>query len=1092
MERKRVSVLIKALFLSSLMIVLTACGGGSTSQPTTEQPSGETIAALVKTPVTQEDLAISEEIISDTTANKVADWVPEMESSSTKSKVMGKVSYTSSVKILSQKVVSNGDNSNDWMVYDQSPLGATIKTVNDAQKGNIIKLTGDGIQNGYVIGYSFSKGSSWRDTTNTNIKWSMKYSEDFIIYVRVNTKEGYRYLFYTNSNKNYGESNYDKPHYIHNGLGIASNDGTWRTFSRDLNADLKRHQPSNEIISVDGFFVRGSGLIDDVELFSTNSEQTNDAMYEDGEDGKTTGWSVYTGSNQGSISSLDDATKSSKVIELNGNGTQTGYILGSWKNTINKNISWEMNYCENYVIYISVETEEGHRFMTYTPLSEKTFASNPNYGRGKQVYGDYTYIHSGLNPNTKSCSWQAVTRDLEADLKKYEPNNSIKYVNAFLVRGSGSVDNIKMFDLKESEGTEEVDTTKPVITLTGANSIELTQGATYTEQGATATDDRDGTVAITTTGTVDVNRVGSYTITYTATDKAGNKAIVTRTVKVVLAPDITKPVITLNGASSVELTQGATYTEQGATATDDRDGNVSVFISGEVDTSTIGEYIITYSAQDKAGNKATKKRTIIVKKSPNTSITISGKIEYERVHATHNGSSSALDYNNITTETAKQIIVKAINGSGQTIATTSTDDNGNYSLTNLPKNTSLKIRVYAKMLKSNKWDVKVIDNTNGNAQYVIEGELLSTGTSNSIRNLKALASTKQSPPFAILDSVYLAMKKVLAADASVVFPPLNMNWTVNNVKSGTYFDGNDNIMIQGDQNSDSDEYDNHVIIHEWGHYFEAKFSRADSIGGSHGSGDYLDIRLAFGEGWGNAWSAIATDDPIYFDTFQSNGWNMNIETASKNNPGWFSEASIQRILYDLYDSNDDGSDTLSLGFKPLYNVFVGAQKTTPAFTSIFSFIKALKDENIDEQGGIDSIVESESIATIIDIWGTGRTNRASSYPYYDLTIGDSVNVSTSSSDGRYNKLTNHQYVKFTIATAGNYTIKVRQTNGTDSDPDFVWYKTSPFTWLNKSDGVPNGGVEETSTYFEEGKYILDIMDANNIANAEYSVNVTPQ
>ncbi len=1012
MKRKKVSVLIKALFLSSLMIALTACGGGSTSQPTTEHPSGETIAALVKTPVTQEDLAISEEVTSDTTANKVADWVPEMESSSTKLKVMGKVGYTPTVKILSQKLMSNGDNSKDWMVYDQSPSGATIKTVNDAQKGNIIKLTGDGIKNGYVIGYSFSKGSSWRDTTNTNIKWSMKYSEDFIIYVRVNTKEGYRYLFYTNSNKNYGESNYDKPHYIHNGLGIASNDGTWRTFSRDLNADLKRHQPSNEIISVDGFFVRGSGLIDDVELFSSNSEQTNDAMYEDGEDAKTTGWSVYTGSNQGSISNIDDATKSSKVIELNGNGTQTGYILGSWKNTINKNISWEMNYCENYVIYISVETEEGHRFMTYTPLSEKTFASNPNYGRGKQVYGDYTYIHLGLNPNTKSCSWQVVTRNLEADLKKYEPNNSIKYVNAFLVRGSGSVDNIKMFDLKESEGTEEVDTTKPVITLTGANSIELTQGATYTELGAIATDDRDG--------------------------------------------------------------------------------NVSVFISGEVDTSTIGEYIITYSAQDKAGNKATKKRTIIVKKSPNTSITISGKIEYERVHATHNGSSSALDYNNITTETAKQIIVKAINGSGQTIATTSTDDNGNYSLTNLPKNTSLKIRVYAKMLKSNKWDVKVIDNTNGDAQYVIEGELLSTGTSNSIRNLKALASTKQSPPFAILDSVYLAMKKVLAADASVVFPPLNMNWTVNNVKSGTYFDGNDNIMIQGDQNSDSDEYDNHVIIHEWGHYFEAKFSRADSIGGSHGSGDYLDIRLAFGEGWGNAWSAIATDDPIYFDTFQSNGWNMNIETASKNNPGWFSEASIQRILYDLYDSNDDGSDTLSLGFKPLYNVFVGAQKTTPAFTSIFSFIKALKDENVDEQGGIDSIVESESIATIIDIWGTGRTNRASSYPYYDLTVGDSVNVSTSSSDGKSNKLSNHQYVKFNIATAGNYAIRVKQTNGTNSDPDFVWYKTSPFTWLNKSDGVPNSGIEEVSSYFEEGKYILDIVDASNVSKAEYSVTITPQ
>ena len=472
-------------------------------------------------------------------------------------------------------------------------------------------------------------------------------------------------------------------------------------------------------------------------------------------------------------------------------------------------------------------------------------------------------------------------------------------------------------------------------------------------------------------------------------------------------------------------------------------------------------------------------------------ITISGKIEYERVHATHNGSSSALDYNNITTETAKQIIVKAINGSGETIATTSTDDNGNYSLTNLPKNTSLKIRVYAKMLKSNKWDVKVIDNTNGDAQYVMEGNLVNTGSSNTIRNLKATANDKISPPFAILDSVYLAMKKILVADSSVVFPPLKMNWTVNNIESGTYFDGNDNIMIQGDQNGDSDEYDDHIMIHEWGHYFETKFSRADSIGGNHTSGDKLDIRLAFGEGFGNALSGIVTNDPIYFDTMGSSGWNMNLESATHETPGWFSEASIQRILYDLYDSNDDGADSLSFGFKPLYDVLVGAQKTTPAFTSIFSFIKALKDENIDEQGAIDSIVESESIVTITDVFGTGRTNRASSYPYHDLTVGSSVNVATSSSDGLSNKLSNHQYVKFSISSGGTYLLKVKQTNGINSDPGFSYYKSSPFQSLGLSNSTVQGS-EEKSITFAEGDYLMDIIDYANIINSEYNVTITPQ
>ena len=474
------------------------------------------------------------------------------------------------------------------------------------------------------------------------------------------------------------------------------------------------------------------------------------------------------------------------------------------------------------------------------------------------------------------------------------------------------------------------------------------------------------------------------------------------------------------------------------------------------------------------------------------SVMIFGKVEYERIHPLHNGSKSNLDSSNITVERAKEIIVKAIDSSGVEIVTTSTNSKGEYILIDIPKNSLVKIRAYAKMLKHSKWDVKVTDNTNNNSQYVLEGSLVTAGLVNTTRNLKATFLTKSSPPFAILDSVYSSMKKVLDVDNRAVFPPLTMNWSVNNIESGTYYDGNIKIMLQGDQHGDSDEYDDHIIVHEWGHYFESKFSRADSIGGQHGAGDSLDIRLAFGEGWGNAWSAMVTDDPLYFDTFNSSGWNMNIETASQDNSGWFSEASIQRILYDLYDNNDDGSDSLSLGFKPLYDVLVGTQKVTPAFTSIFTFIKALKDENVDEQGAIDAIVSRENIVTIKDIYGTSRTHRESSYPYYDLTIGSSVHIHTSSSDGVSNKLSNHQYVKFNISTTGEYIIKIKQTNGTNSDPDFTWYSTSSFKLISASEGSPNRGVEQKSISLIEGDYILDIMDAKNIANAEYIVTVTPQ
>ncbi|MES2007150.1 MAG: immunoglobulin-like domain-containing protein [Patescibacteria group bacterium] len=83
-----------------------------------------------------------------------------------------------------------------------------------------------------------------------------------------------------------------------------------------------------------------------------------------------------------------------------------------------------------------------------------------------------------------------------------------------------------------------VDTTVPVITLTGSATVTLTVGGTYTEDGATASDIVDPAVVVVIGGdVVDANTVGTYVVTYNATDASGNVAVqVTRTVNVVAAP----------------------------------------------------------------------------------------------------------------------------------------------------------------------------------------------------------------------------------------------------------------------------------------------------------------------------------------------------------------------------------------------------------------------------------------------------------------------------------------------------------------------------------------------------------------------------
>ena len=114
----------------------------------------------------------------------------------------------------------------------------------------------------------------------------------------------------------------------------------------------------------------------------------------------------------------------------------------------------------------------------------------------------------------------------------------------------------------------------------------------------------DGGETVTASGTVDTSVAGTYTITYTATDAAGNTGTATRTVTVV---DTTAPVITVTaGTDTVE--QGSTWTDAGAIS----NGGETVTASGTVDINTLGTYTITYTATDAAENVGTVTRTVTV------------------------------------------------------------------------------------------------------------------------------------------------------------------------------------------------------------------------------------------------------------------------------------------------------------------------------------------------------------------------------------------------------------------------------------------------------------------------------------------------
>ena len=73
------------------------------------------------------------------------------------------------------------------------------------------------------------------------------------------------------------------------------------------------------------------------------------------------------------------------------------------------------------------------------------------------------------------------------------------------------------------------------------------------------------------------------------------------------------PVISLVGASTLNLNVGEAYVESGATATDAVEGTVTATASGAVDTNSAGTYTVTYNANDANGNAATPvTRTVVV------------------------------------------------------------------------------------------------------------------------------------------------------------------------------------------------------------------------------------------------------------------------------------------------------------------------------------------------------------------------------------------------------------------------------------------------------------------------------------------------
>jgi hypothetical protein len=163
--------------------------------------------------------------------------------------------------------------------------------------------------------------------------------------------------------------------------------------------------------------------------------------------------------------------------------------------------------------------------------------------------------------------------------------------------------------------------------------------------------------------------------------------------------------------------------------------------------------------------------------------------------------------------------------------------------------------------------------------------------------------------------------------------------------------------------SDTDEHDEAIILHEFGHFVMDVMTSDSSHGGTHPGGTLLDPGLAWEEGRASWFACAVLGHPLYVDTIgiEPSGSlrvAVNLETQSAEGPrGMGSEAGVEEILWDLSDGGapdapfalpDTDNDGVALGPAAVFAAMRGIAREPGAYPGITSFLRYLVRTNVAE------------------------------------------------------------------------------------------------------------------------------------------------
>lgn len=516
------------------------------------------------------------------------------------------------------------------------------------------------------------------------------------------------------------------------------------------------------------------------------------------------------------------------------------------------------------------------------------------------------------------------------------------------------------------------------------------------------------------------------------------------------------------------------------------------FIAPIVTTDTVLTFRLTVT-DDEGLTSATD--TVDVTVQPISPIvTISGDVQYQRVP--HGPLGQGLRYIDQGFVPVADVFVEVLDAATQAVIAGGTFA-GDFQFA-VPSQTELVLRATAHLSRQAPsplphWQISVRDlDSNGNplgAVYAYTGTAFNSGAGgrqslqipSGWNTAGQLIGARHAAPFAILDWIRLALHRRMFDAPQPDLPALTIDWAPGNPGGQTFYTddgiGRHRIVLAGEIDVDTEEYDPAVVLHEFGHYVMSAIARDESVGGPHGFGDRLDMRVAFSEGFATAFGAYVSGQSVYVDSFgpgQANSGFFNLEADSTLNEGWYSEFSIQELLWDFGN------------FLPIWQALHAPLQQTDAFTSVFPFFTALKQLSPIDAAKIDALLANEQIVgTTIDAYGSTETNAAGSesvLPVYTaIALGGSAQVRSTNEFGTGNALSNHRYLRFSLPATTNVRVDVTAVAG--RDPDIRIFRRG--VQLAPDQGPAN---ENFSLVLQAGEYVLDVYDCGN---AGCNPNVTP-